>query len=198
MQKKKSWMSLLNPLEWLNTALALLAAVFTPILRWLGILNPPSTDGFQNLTKEDVCDAAKLAQEQEAAVDTIAREMPPAEVVHAYAKANADCRATMDLSALDITQQDWLLRLSDEDLGKLAMSTSSGCARSLEALRVLPRYPRQQELETIEIPRPQTEEEIEEMKRRQIAALFRQAQKELFHAPGVPNLDPKHIAATLH
>lgn len=198
-KKKKSMWSLLNPLEWLSAAFALLAAVFGSLLRWMGMLTPPSTDGFQNLTKEDVDDAAKLAAEQEAAVDTLSREMSPAEVVRAYAQSDVAGRAVMDLSALDFEQQDWLMRLSDEDLSKLAMSTTGGCARSLEAKQVKPSYPKSvAEMETVEILRASTEEDVEEAKRQQIAALFRQVQRELWLAPGVPNLKPQHTPATLH
>lgn len=199
MEKKKSWWSLLNPLEWLNAALQLLAAVFGPLLRWLGMLTPPSTEGFENLTKTDVDDAAKLAEQQEVAVDAIAREMSPAEIVRAYARADAAGRASMDLFALELDEQDWLLRLSDEDLSKLAMSTPGGCARSLAAKEMRPSYPKAAaETKTAEIYTIPTVEDEEEWKRQQIAALFRQAQRELWLAPGVPNPKPKHTTATLH
>lgn len=198
-KKKKSIWALLNPLEWLNAAFQLLAAVFGPLLRWLGMLSPPSTEGFENLTKADVEDAKKLAEETEAAVDAITQKMSPAEVVRAYAKADVTGRASMDLSALDLDQQDWLLKLSEEDLSKLGMSTTSACARSLEAKEVRPAYPKATaEIEKAEIYAIPTEEDVEEAKRQQIAALFRQVQRELFHAPGVPNLHPKHVPATLH
>lgn len=198
-EKKKSSWALLNPFEWLHAALLLFATLFAPLLRWMGMLTPPSTDGFENVQKEDVDDAKKLADEQEAAVDAITHEMSPAEVVRAYARANATDRAEMDLRALDLDQQDWLMRLSDEELSMLGMSTTRGCARSLEAKEVRPSYPMQKpEMEKVEILRTPTDDEIDEMKRQQIAALFRQVQRELFHAPGVPNLHPKHIPATLH
>ncbi len=198
-KKPKSWWSALNPLEWLNVALQLLAAVFGPLLRWLGMLTPPSTEGFANIQKEDVDDAAKLAAEQEAAVDAISREMSPAEMVRAYAKADAAGRAEMNLQALNDAQQDWLMRLSDEDLDKLGMSTTSACARSLEALEVRPAYPKTSaETEMAEILKTPAVEDEEEWKRQQIAALFRQVQRELYHAPGIPNLQPKHTPTTLH
>ncbi|GEC31711.1 hypothetical protein N181_01715 [Sinorhizobium fredii USDA 205] len=198
-KKKKSAWNWLNPMTWIEAAFALLAAIFAPLLRWLGMLTPPSTQGFQNIRKEDVEDAKQLAQEQEAAVDAITREMSPAEIVRAYAKADVAGRATMDLSALDFGQQDWLLRLSDEALSKLAMSTKGGCARSLERREVLPSYPKAAaETEAPEIYAIPSAEDEEEWKRQQIAALFRQVQRELYHAPGIPNLQPKHTPATLH
>ncbi len=199
MEKKKPWMSLLNPLEWIQTAFALLAAVFAPLLRWLGMLTPPSTEGFENLTKADVDDAKQLAEQQEAAVDTIVREMSSADVVRAYARADVAGRAEMDLRVLDDAQQDWLLRLSEEDLAKLGMSTTGACARSLEAREVRPSYPKATvEAEAPEILKTPSAEDEDEWKRQQIAELFRQVQRELFHAPGVPNLQPKHTPTTLH
>ncbi|WP_421405066.1 hypothetical protein [Agrobacterium fabrum] len=198
--KKKSIWSLLNPLEWLNAAFSLLAAVFGPLLRWLGMLTPPSTGGFENIQKADVEDAAKLAAEQEAAVDTLARTMSPAEVVRAYARAAAAGRAEMDLRALDLAQQDWLLGLSEEDLSMLGMSTTSACARSLKAKEVRPAYPKAAaEMEAPEILSTPNAEEEDEWKRQQITALYRQVQRELWLAPGVPNLNPKHTpVTTLH
>ncbi|RVH72553.1 hypothetical protein CN203_27605 [Sinorhizobium meliloti] len=195
MEKKKSMWALLNPLEWINAAFALLAAVFAPLLRWLGMLPPPSTGGFENVRKEDVDDAKKLAEEQEAAVDAITREMSPAEVVRAYAKADDAGRASMDLSVLDFSQQDWLLRLTDEDLDKLGMCTVSGCARSLEERKVLPLYAKPQpEIETPEILSTPSAEDVEEAKWEFIAARYR----ELFPAPGVANPNPIYVRDTLH
>ncbi|ANM09208.1 MULTISPECIES: hypothetical protein [unclassified Rhizobium] len=199
MKKKRSFWNWPNPLAWIEGFFQILAAVFAPILRLLGMLNPPSAQGFENIQRAKVEDAQKLAVENEAAVDELIKQMLPGEVVRAYAKADATGRASMDLSALDDAQQDWLMRLSDEDLDKLGMSTTGACARSLEAREVRPGYPKAAaETETAEIYMIPTQEDIEEVKRQQIAALFRQVQRELFLAPGVPNLNPKHVPATLH
>lgn len=194
-KKKKSAWAMLNPLEWFQAALQLLAAVFGPLLRWLGMLTPPRTDGFENLTKADVDDAKQLAEQQEAAVDTLVREMSPADVVRAYARADVAGRTEMDLQALDDAQKDWLLRLSEEDLAKLGMSTASACARSMQAGKVLPSYAKTRpEAEAPEILKTPSAEEIEEMNREFVAARFR----ELFHAPGVPNTNPRYTPATVH
>lgn len=196
-KKKKSVWSLLNPLEWLNAALQLLAAVFGPLLRWLGMLTPPSTTGFANTQVSDVEDAERLAKEQEAAVDALNRKMSPAEVVKAFASASPEERAAMNLSALEVEEQDWLLRLSDEDLSKLSMSTTNGCERSLEAKEVLPSYAKQKqkpEMRPAEILKTPTEEEIQRATMDFISASYR----ELFHAPGVPNANPRYIPTTLH
>lgn len=198
-KKKKSLWSVLNPLEWINAALQILTAISAPLLRWLGMLAPPSTEGFQNTPVADVEDAAKLAEEQEAAAEALIRKMSPAEVVRAYARADAAGRATMDLQALGMDEQDWLMRLSDEDLAKLSMLTTNGCARSLEAKKVLPLYRKPPaEAETPEIYQIPSAEDEEEWKRQQVAAQFRQAQRELWLAPGIPNPKPKHTPATLH
>ncbi|MGO7273955.1 hypothetical protein ACCT18_01455 [Rhizobium ruizarguesonis] len=198
-EKKKSMWNLLNPLEWIAGFFQLLAAVFAPLLRWLGMLRPPSTEGFENVQRADVHDAKQLAEQQEAAVDAISREMSPSEVVRAYARADAAGRAMMDLSALDGAQQDWLMRLSEEDLSKLGMSTTGACARSLEAKDVRPGYPKAvPATETAEIFTIPTELDEEERKRQEIAMLFRQVQRELYFGSEIANLNPKHIPATLH
>jgi hypothetical protein len=191
--KKNSWLALLNPWSWL-------LALFSPILRFLGLLPPPRTDGFENISKADVDEAAEAAKRTEDAIDAIMRDMSPAEVVKAYASASPEARAEMDLSALDFDGQAWLLGLSDDDLTLLAMSTPAGCARSLEARNVRPIFPRKTaaETETAEILRIPTEPDEEERKRQAIMERFQQVRRELWLAPGVPNPNPRHIPRTLH
>lgn len=185
----------LNPLYWLNGAVSFLGWIFGSILHCFGMRPPPGTDGFENIQRADVEAAARLATEQEVAVDELQRQMSPAEVVRAYAKADATGRASIDLSALDLEGQDWLLRLSDEDLAKLSMSTVNGCARSLERRSVLPIYAKPPaDTETNEIYAIPTQEEIEQAKWDFISARYR----ELFHAPGIPNPNPKFVPTTLH
>ncbi|OCW56308.1 hypothetical protein [Hoeflea olei] len=189
MGKKKSLWSLLNPFTWI-------AAVFGPLLRWLGLMPPPRTDGFENLSTADVEEAAEQAKRTEEAIDAIVRDMSPAEVVKAYASASPEDRALMDLSVLDAEGQDWLQNLSEDDLTLLAMSTTAGCARSLEARAVKPIYRKPidetGEAEILKIPAPVDEEEE---KRAFVAARYR----ELFHARGVPNLNPRYVpSGTIH
>lgn len=195
-KKKKSIWQMLNPLEWILGAFRLFAWVMGPILRWLGMMPPPRTDGFENLSKADVDEAAEQATRTEEAVDAILRDMSPAEVVSAYANASAEARLGMDLSVLDEDGQNWLLNLSDDNLTLLAMSTTAGCARSLEARAVKPIYPKPTpEMETVEILKIPTTEDIEEEKRQFLAARF----KELFLAPGVANTNPRYIpGSTIH
>lgn len=194
-EKKKSRWALLNPFEWLHAALLLFAAIFAPILRLLGMIPPPSTEGFEDIRKEDVDDAAKLAQEQEAAVDAIRKQMSPGAVVREYARADAIGRSGMDLSVLNFSQQDWLMTLPEEDLGRLGMSTTSACAKSLEAQEVKPSYAKKKPgTEAPEILSTPSAEEIEEMKREFVSARFR----ELFHVPGVASSNTRYTPSTIH
>lgn len=193
--KKSPW-SWLNPLTWIDVAFSFIAWVFGPILRALGYFPHPDTEGFENIERGDVEDEARLASEQQAAVDELQKQMSPADVLRAYARSDATGRANMDLSALNFDQQHWLLSLSDTDLALLGMSTTSGCARSLEQREVLPLYAKPQpETETPEIIAiPSVDDDGEQMKRDFVAARFR----ELFYAPGVPNPAPRFSADTLH
>lgn len=198
-KKKKSAWAILNPLEWILGAFKLFAWVMGPILRWLGMMPPPRTDGFENIQKRDVDEAAEQATRSEEAVDAIMRDMSPADVVKAYARADSDTRSSMDLSVLDLEGQDWLLSLSEEDLDLLGMSTTGACARSLEAREVKAAYPKPRpETEAPEILSVPSAEDTDEWKRQQIAERFRQVQQELWLSPGVPNPKPKHAAFTLH
>ncbi|ASP98479.1 hypothetical protein CN065_13885 [Sinorhizobium meliloti] len=190
--KKKSLWSLLNPLTWLS-------AIFGPLLRLLGLMPPPNTEGFQNIDKTDVEDAERAARETEKAIDAIMKDMSPAAIVKAYASASQEERAEMDLSALDAKGVDWLLSLSDDDLTLLSMSTTAGCARSLETRAMKPIYARPQpETATAEILAIATASDIEDKKRMLVAERFRQVQRELWLSPGVPNPKPQHAAFTLH
>lgn len=187
-KKMKSWLALLNPFRWF-------AALFEPLLRFLGLMPRPRTEEFQNIQREDVNEAAEQAKRTEEAVDAILRDMSPAEVVKAYAAASPKDRALMDLSALDADGQDWLQSLSGNELTLLSMSTTAGCARSLEARTVKPVYRKpidEKEAEILSIPAPV---DGEEEKRQFITARVR----ELFHAPGVPNINPRYIPGnTIH
>jgi hypothetical protein len=190
--KNKSPWVLLNPLMWI-------VALVEPFLRFLGLMPHPRADGFENLQKTDIDEAAEDARRTEEAVDAIIRDMSPAEVVRAYGRANAEARATMDLSALDLEGQDWLLSLSDEELDLLGMSTTAACARSLEAMVVKPAYRKPAaETEAPEILSIPSAENDDDWKRRYVADRFRQVQRELWLSLGVPNPKPQHAAVTLH
>ncbi len=132
----------------------------------------------------------------EEAIDAMMNEKSAAQVVKDYANATPEDRALMDLSALDADGQDWLQSLSEDDLTLLAMSTTAGCARSLEARAMKPIYPRPAaETETVGILKIPTVDDIEEEKRAFVAARF----KELFLAPGVANTNPRYVpSGTIH
>ena len=85
---RKSLLNLLNPLTWLDAVVGLLVAIFAPILRLFGRMPPPNTEGFENIQASDVDDADRLAKQQQAAADAMARAMSPAEVVRLYARAH--------------------------------------------------------------------------------------------------------------
>lgn len=199
-KKKKSIWQMLNPLEWIEAALSLLAWLLGPLLKLFGMLPHPSTGGFENISKADVDEAAEDARRTEEAIDAMMNEKSAAQVVKDYANATPEDRALMDLSALDEAGQQWLQSLSADDLTLLSMSTTGGCARSLEARAVKPIYPRPAaEMEEAEILRIPTVEDVEEEKRRLIAERFRQVQRELWLSPGVPNMNPRHVSrTTLH
>jgi hypothetical protein len=194
-KKKKSMWNLLNPMTWIDAVLGLLMTIFSPILRLFGRMPAPNTEAFENIQTSDIDDVDRLAKQQQAAADAMARGMSPAEVVRLYARADAAGRATMDLSALDITEQDWLLRLSDDDLVKLSMSTTAACARSLKARSVKPAFARPRPaVEVPEILKIPSAEEAEEAKRQVVAARFR----ELVLTPGANNTNTYIAADTLH
>lgn len=55
----------------------------------------------------------------------------PTSVLHYYASATAEARATIDLSGLTPEQMDWVFGLSDDDLKKLAQAGPAACEKAL-------------------------------------------------------------------
>lgn len=191
--RKRSLVELLNPFSWL-------AAIFEPLLRWLGLLPPPSTSDFENIQPADVDEAAAAAERSEEALDAIVADTSPAEVVKAYAAASPSARSEMDLSSLEYDVQDWLLGLSDDELTRLAMSTTAGCARSLRAKAVRPIYQSPPaDVEEAHILQFPTAADLEKEKRKTIAKRFQQVRRELWLAQGASDRDPHHVPRpTLH
>ncbi|NLS04818.1 hypothetical protein HGP14_15790 [Rhizobium sp. P32RR-XVIII] len=108
-------------------------------------------------------------------------------VLGAYCRANEADRPLMDLSALSEWEQDWLLNISAVDLVLLGGSPLSAVERSLEHRMVIPHFAKpKRSTETSEIL--PSEEDVEQRRRDFVSARFR----ELFNAPGVPNLNPKY------
>ena len=62
-------------------------------------------------------------------------EYAPGAVVHSYAAAAPQDRATVDLSPLSATQMSWLLSLSDADLARLAQAGPRACDRAAAGKR---------------------------------------------------------------
>lgn len=196
-QKKRPAWALLNPLSWIEAVLGLFATLFRPLLKWLGMLSPPSTEGFKNTQVADVEDEARDARNAEAAIDAIICEKSAAEIVKAYAMAGREERATMDLSVLETDAQDWLLGLSEDDLTLMGMSNIGGCARSLKAKQVLPSYsrPRDEKSASELLLVPDSADE-DQQRRQHIAERFR----EVLRLPlGISNADPRYIpGVTFH
>lgn len=126
-----------NPLAWVDVILQALGAMLHSILAFFGMLAPPSTDGHQNIQIADVQAEKKTAEEQQAAVDHLDRELTPAQIVYAYSRATEDERRLMNLEKLTVEQQDWLMRLSDAQLVMLGESGEAACSRSVEALKLM-------------------------------------------------------------
>jgi len=59
----------------------------------------------------------------------------PTSVLHDYASATKEVRATVDLSGLTPEQTDWLFGLSDEDLESLAKAGPAACEKALSGKR---------------------------------------------------------------
>ena len=62
-------------------------------------------------------------------------EYAPGAVVHSYAAAAPQDRATVDLSPLTSAQMMWLLSLSDADLARLAQAGPRACDRAAAGKR---------------------------------------------------------------
>lgn len=56
-------------------------------------------------------------------------------IVHQYASVMPELRSTVDLGALSIKQQDWLLMLSDRDLKRLAQAGPDACELAVSGRR---------------------------------------------------------------
>jgi hypothetical protein len=196
-----------NPISWIDAVLHLLGAVLNRIFRFFGLVPPPRTDGHENLQMEDIIDAEKEATRAQEAIDTMAADMTPAQIVHAYCTASEEGRKTMDLGKLTSEQQDWLLRLSDADLVMLGQSGEAACKQSLEAGKLLLNRAKLRPAETeaaphvLRIPGAAAivEETSEDEKRKYLREFIAARHSELFMASGAANPNPKFAPrATLH
>lgn len=140
MADKKSQWAWVNPLAWIEAIATTLLSMLGALLRLFGAMPPPSVEGFQNIQSADVAAAAEHAIANETGSDEAVHRMTPAEVVHAFARATGDERATLDLGNLTLADQDWLLALSDADLLLLGQSGIPACRRSLRRHCVVPSF----------------------------------------------------------
>lgn len=169
-----------NPFHWIELVLQVVGAIFRQILEFFGMLAPPQTDQHQNIQLADVEDEKKTAEEQQAAIDHLHREMTPAQLVLAYCRATEDDRRMMNLEKLSVEQQDWLMRLSDRELVLLGASGEPACGRSVEAMKIMVSRSKLKapELETermvMPIPkdRPMTEEQKQQFVEDRFDELF--------------------------
>lgn len=205
--KKKKQFQWWNPISWVDAVLQILGAVLNSIFRFFGLGPLPRTEGHDNLQVEDVIDAENEARRAQEAIDTIAADMTPAQVVHAYCTVTEEARKTMDLGKLTAEQQDWLLSLSDADLVMLGQSGESACKQSVEAGRLVFHRAKLRPVETEAAPRvlkiPATAPIVEEMsegeKREYLREFIAERHAELFMHSCATNTNPKFTPrATLH
>ncbi|MBX5021162.1 hypothetical protein [Rhizobium lentis] len=180
-----------NPLTWVDLILQAVGAIFRSILEFFGMLAPPRTDQHENIQLADVEAEKKTAEERQAAVDHLDREMTPAQMVYAYCRATEDERRLMNLEKLTPEQQDWLMRLSDRDLVLLGASGKAACTRSVEALRLMVstsklRAP-EMEADPVALPIPKDMSMTEEQKQQFIEDRF----DELFPGLRMAHANPK-------
>ena len=190
-----------NPFAWFG-------AILQSILAFFGMVPPPRTDGHENLQVADVEGAEKDARKEQEAIDEIIADLTPGQIVHAYCTASEEARKTIDLSALTVEQQDWLMRLSDADLVMLGKSGEAACRRSVEAGKLMVNRAklRPAEMETapqvLKIPGadPIVEEMSEDERKDYLQKFFAARHSELFLPSGAPNTDPKFTprSATVH
>lgn len=184
MAVEKSKWTWVNPLAWIEAIATTLLSILGALLRLFGAMPPPSVEGFQNIQSGDVAVAAEHAIANETKSDEVVHRMTPAEIVHAFARASDDERATLDLGNLTPADQDWLFALSDADLLLLGQSGIPACRRSLQRHCVVPSFERLRRPEpsaprVAEIP---DEHGDDEWKKRYVTARYR----ELLSSPRKP------------
>lgn len=197
-----------NPLSWIGTILQSIGVFLHMLGISFGLIQPPRSDGHENIQTTDVTDAEEDARREQEAIDEIVAYMTPAQVVHAYCKASVEARKTINLAPLSMEQQDWLMRLSDKDLVLLRGSGETACGRSVEAMRVIVNRsklrPAQMEAapQVLKIPGadPIADEMTDDEKREYHREFFANRHAELFLASGAPNLIPTFTprGATVH
>ena len=203
--KKFQWW---NPFSWIDAILQTVGAVLREIFAVFGMISLPPPSRHENIQADDVMAAEQDARKEQEAIDEILADITPGEIAYAYCTASEEARKTIDLSALSVEQQDWLMRLSDADLVMLGKSGEAACRRSVEAGKLMVNRAklRPAEMETapqiLRIPgaEPIGEEMSEDEKREYLQDFFAARHAELFLPSGAPNMDPKFTprSATVH
>lgn len=178
----KNTLKFLNPMSWLRVMIDMITILIRGVLAGFGIGQLPLIPKSGGSQVSDVEDAAKLAAEQEAAVDTLRRQRMPGDLVHAYASADSATRSMIDLSVLDNVQQDWLMRLSDAELVMLAGSGVNACARSLQNMKVMPDFRKLRVQETETAPRilaVPSEDDLENTRRQHVREQYEMLRRSL-------------------
>lgn len=176
MTKTQKW-AWANPLTWMEAIATVLLSILSAISRLFGLSPAPSTEGFENIQSTDVENAAERAVAKETVQDEAISQMTPAEVLHAYATATEDARATMDFGNLVTADQDWILALSDVDLVLLGAGGIPACARALKQRCVSQGTQRLRKQERIApqtvVIKEQNDDDHEENNRAYVRARFR-------------------------
>lgn len=133
MRSMKSLFSMLTAT--LQTILNAVLAVVGALCRFLGIA-PPATPALPlpPTTPEDIRDEYRNAHA--AGIADNSHEANLGQAVHRYASADdPGVRCAVDLSGLSPAQMDWLFKLKDEDLQRLASAGPKACELAVAGKR---------------------------------------------------------------
>lgn len=126
--KKFGWLCS-NILQWV---FSFIGQLFRGILSIFGIHPQPPNERHEDIQPEDITQA----YEEAAAARSVTEDLQPSldarlDAVYAYARAAAEDRGAIDLSALAEDEQTWLMAVSDGDLKRMAAAGRLGCITAL-------------------------------------------------------------------
>ena len=126
--KKFGWLCS-NILHWV---FSFIGELFRGILSIFGIHPQPPNERHEDIQPEDITQA----YEEAAAARSVTEDLQPSldarlDAVYAYARAAAEDRGAIDLSALAEDEQTWLMAVSDGDLKRMAAAGRLGCITAL-------------------------------------------------------------------
>jgi len=150
--------------KFMKQLMAMMAAMMNSLLRIFGLPQIPVREPLPSINKHEILSEVRetLGQtSQSPTSDKLLKSTSEAgHTLWRYACASAEERAEMDLSALSSEQQEWLVMLSEKDLGRLAQVGIDGCTRAIAGRRCgvakLPEMPAkaQAQAETNELSTP--------------------------------------------